>query len=86
MHTLRHLILATPALVIVSCVQPTGLSYQPTQSPQERAANEAYINKIDDQNYARADRDRMSQARATEMATRHAPTHVTTNSTNVLVW
>jgi hypothetical protein len=55
-------------------------------TPEQWAASERHINQVEDQSFAFRDRERMSNARATEMATRHNPTHVTNNSTSLWIW
>ena len=82
------LILLLPAAVILmpSCTTATGLTYQPTMSPEQMADSEDHIRQVDDQDYVRRDRERRSVSRATEESTRHNPTHVTENRTSVWFW
>ncbi len=70
----------------LSACQPSNLQYQPTMSRREMAASENYIRQVDDENIERSNRINMNDARATEMATRHNPTHVTENRTSFFFW
>lgn len=77
------------ALLLCSCADLTNPQlgyYQSDISPQERARNRTLVNQVEDESYHFDQRERMGVARAVEMATRHAPSHVTTQSTNVHVW
>lgn len=87
MNKILHLTLvATASLLLASCVEPQQRYYHSPYSPEQRAANKAAMNATEDESFAWRHRERMSDAQATELATRHAPTHVTTNRTNVIVW
>ena len=86
----KHLLALLPlGLLLTSCadmVQPQLGYYRSDISPQERARNRALVNQVEDESYHFDQRERMGQARAIEMATRHAPTHITNQSTNVLLY
>ncbi len=69
-----------------SCVAPSNLAYQPRMTDEQLAASQARIQNVEDRAYYERDRERMSDARATEMATRHNPTSVTTHSTSLWFW
>jgi hypothetical protein len=76
------------ALTLSSCVlPPPAFTNQPWQppSPQEQAIARANVNAVEDESYAFRQRERMGEARAIEMATRHAPRSVTNTSTNVII-
>lgn len=50
-------------------------------SPGQMAQARAEVNAIDDENFARRHRERMSQAQAEELATRNNPESVSTSHT-----
>lgn len=80
------LITALTSLLTTSCVEQQPRYYQSPLTAQQRQANRAAMNAAEDESFAWRHRERMSDAQATELATRHAPRSVTNNSTNVLVW
>lgn len=87
MKTKQTALLVLLATSLVSCIQQQQQRYhQSSMTPEQWEASERYINQVEDQSFAFRDRERMSNARATEMATRHNPTHVTNNSTSLWVW
>lgn len=73
-------------LSCASCVAPQPRYYTSPNTPEQDAANRAAMNAVEDESFAWRHRERMSEARAMEMATRHAPRSVTNQSTNILVW
>lgn len=73
-------------LALSSCVQPTPRYHQTSMTNEQWAASERAINRMEDQSFQFRDRERMSHARATEMSTRHNPTHVTNNRTSLWFW
>ena len=84
---LAKLILVTATLALASCYTPQQPRYhQSTMTDAEYARAEKHINQVEEDSFRFRDRERMSNARATEMATRHNPTHVTNNRTSFLFW
>jgi hypothetical protein len=74
-------------MLLASCYAPqTPRYHQSTMTDAEYARAEAHINQVEEDSYRFRDRERMSNARATEMATRHNPTHVTNNRTSFWFW
>jgi len=83
----KHIALLLAITALSSCIQPQQQRYhQSSMSPEQWAASERHIQNVEDQSFAFRDRERMSNARATEMATRHNPTHVTNNRTSFWIW
>ncbi len=83
----RLLFAAAATFLLASCYTPQVPRYhQSTMTDAEYARGEAHINQVEEESYRFRDRERMSNARATEMATRHNPTHVTNNRTSFLFW
>lgn len=80
---LSFLLLALTALS--SCVQQQRY-HQSSMTPEQWAASERHIQNVEDESFAFRHRERMSNAEATEMATRHNPTHVTNNRTSFWIW
>lgn len=74
------------AATLSSCVAPSNLSYQPRMSDAELADSQARIEQVENRAFQQRHRERMSNAEATELATRHNPTHVTENRTSFWFW
>lgn len=81
-----HITLLLLATALCSCVQQQQRYHQSSMTPEQWAASERHINQVEDESFAFRHRERMSNAQATEMATRHNPTHVTNNSTSLWIW
>lgn len=76
--------IAIGACALGACSTPyNSARFQPTMTPQQLAASEAYIEGVENKARRHAHEDRMSRAQAEELATRNAPTHVSTSTTTV---
>lgn len=88
MKTPLHLTSLAACLALSACTTPAPNSqtYVPRMSPDEMAASQERIAQVE--NTARRNRaeDKMNDARATEMATRHNPTHVSTTTVFPFFW
>lgn len=63
---------AVALLPLASCYTPIA-GYGPAYSPEQQAQALRNVNAADDDNFYRRDRERMSRARAQEVATRNNP-------------
>jgi hypothetical protein len=58
--------------------------YHTTRTPQQIAADNANIDRVENTARRQQHEDDMANAQATEVATRHNPTHVSTSTTTVV--
>ena len=87
--TRTHLILASlVGSLLTSCAQP---GYGPNagyfaMDPAQAEANRQNTHRIEQEGRDMDHQERMRRAQATELATRHNPTHVTENRTSFWIW
>ena len=81
MHlTTTFALLSAGLCVLASCAS----EYHPKMTHSELAASERYIEGVENKARQHEYEDQMATAEAEEMSTRHAPTHVTRNSTTIV--
>jgi len=68
------------AMSACSTPAPNSLTYTPRMSLEEMEASDNHIASVDNANRRRRAEDAMSQAQATEVATRNNPTSVSTTT------
>lgn len=83
----HHLTLLAVSTLLASCYAGPGpnAGYF-AMDPAQAEANRQNTHRIEQEGRDMDHQERMRQARATEMATRHNPTHVTNNSTSFWIW
>lgn len=73
-------LIAIAPLGFVSCIAPTPNAGYFAMDPGQAAANRAYTHDVENESRYSDNYDRMSRAHATEVSTRHMPTHVSTTN------